>query len=108
LNSLYLRVLPRDAIELTAAYLDLKVNLILAQERHAEATLVQREHLAAIIHLCGAGAAAIYAHRSFRLKEGERCGAHDAREYLRRVDEMRAVFTHLARADTDEAAGAAQ
>jgi hypothetical protein len=108
LNSLYLRVLPWDAIELTAAYLDLKVNAILAQGRHADATLVQREHLAAIIHLCGAGAAAGYAHRSFRIKEGERCGIHDPREYLRRVDEMRAVFTRLARADAEEAAADAQ
>ena len=108
LNSLYLRVLPRDAIELTAAYLDLKVNAILAQDHHADATLVQREHLAAIIHLCGAGAAAVYAHRNFRIRDGERCGAHDPREYLRRVDEMRAVFTRLARADADDAAGGAQ
>ena len=53
----------------------------------------------------GAGAAAVYAHRSFRIKEGERCGAHDPRGYLRRVDEMRAVFTLLARADADEVAG---
>src|SRR6516225_6989013 len=107
-NGLYLRVIPRDAIELTAAYLDLKVNAILAQDHHADATLVQREHLAAIIHLCGAGAAAVYAHRNFRIRDGERCGAHDPREYLRRVDEMRAVFTRLARADADDAAGGAQ
>ncbi len=98
-NRLYLRVVPRDAIELTAAYLDLKVNAILAQDPHRSATTLQRQHLAAVVHLCGAAAAASYARRGFRFAEGQRCGAHDPREYLQRVDEMRAVFTRIARAE---------
>ena len=94
-NGLYLRVLPSDAVELTAAYLDLRVTAILAA--HPGATgAVQRAHLAAVVHLCGAGAAALYAQRGFRFAAGERCGDHDPREYLRRVDEMRAVFARLA------------
>lgn len=107
-NGLYLRIIPRDAIELTAAYLDLKVNGILASERRRAASALQRQHLAAVVHLCGAGAAAAYAQRGFRFADGERCGAHDPREYLRRVDEMREVFTQLAAADGEDAAGAAQ
>jgi len=107
-NSLYLRVIPRDAIELTAAYLDLKVNAILAQNpRHAASTL-QRQHLAALVHLCGAGAAAAYAQRGFRFAEGQRCGAHDPREYLQRVDEMRALFTRLAGVEARDLADRAQ
>jgi hypothetical protein len=107
-NSLYLRVVPRDAIELTAAYLDLKVNAILARNpRHAASTL-QREHLGAVVHLCGAGVAASYAQRGFRFADGERCGTHDPREYLRRVDEMRAEFRRLARAEAEEGADNAQ
>ena len=43
------------------------------------------------------------AQRGFRVADGERCGAHDPREYLRRVDEMHGVFTRLARADEDDA-----
>jgi hypothetical protein len=97
-NSLYLRVVPRDAVELTAAYLDLKVNGILAQNPRQAASALQRQHLAAVVHLCGAGAATAYARRGFRFAAGQRCGAHDPREYLGRVDEMRGVFTRLASA----------
>ena len=43
----------------------------------------------------GAGAAAAYVRRGFRFAPGQRCGDHDPREYLRRVDEMRAVFARL-------------
>jgi Transglycosylase SLT domain len=107
-NNLYLRVLPGDAIELTAAYLDLKVNAILAQSPRHAASALQRQHLAAVVHLCGAAAAASYAQRGFRFAAGERCGAHDPREYLLRVDEMRAVFTRLAQTDPQESALSAQ
>ena len=104
-NSLYLRVVPRDAIELTAAYLDLKVNAILAQDPHHTASALQRQHLAAVVHLCGAAAGASYARRGFRFAEGQRCGAHDPREYLQRVDEMRAVFNRLAQSDAQDPRG---
>ena len=103
-NSLYLRVVPRDAIELTAAYLDLKVNAILTHDPYHGASALQSQHLAAVVHLCGAGAAASYAQRGFRFTEGQRCGAHDPREYLQRVDAMRAVFTRLAQMDTQTSA----
>ncbi len=103
-NSLYLRVVPRDAIELTAAYLDLKVNAILAQNPHHIPSALQRQHLAAVVHLCGAGAAAGYARRGFRFTDAERCGAHDPREYLQRVDEMRALFTRLAQTESQQRA----
>ena len=94
-NSLYLRIVPRDAIELTAAYLDLKVNGILTA-LPAAASAAQRGHLAAVVHLCGAGAALGYAERRFRFREGQRCGDHDPREYLRKVDTMEAIFAGLA------------
>ena len=103
-NALYLRVVPRDAIELTAAYLDLKVNAILAHERRRAVSVLQRQHLAAVVHLCGAGAAAAYAERGLRFADGERCGAHDPREYLHRVDEMVGVFTRLGRAEGEDPA----
>jgi hypothetical protein len=95
-NSLYVRVIPWDAVELTAAYLDLKVNGILAERPNLAATPLERQHLAAVVHLCGAGAAALYARRGFRFAAAQRCGDHDPREYLRRVDEMRAQFVRLA------------
>jgi hypothetical protein len=95
-NALYLRVVPRDAVELTAAYLDLKVTAILAHRAAVPPHPLEQQHLAAVVHLCGAGSAALYAQRGFRFAEGQRCGDHDPREYLRRVDVMRLVFAQLA------------
>jgi hypothetical protein len=95
-NRLYLRVLPRDAVELTAADLELKVAAILGQHGLQPASAAQVQHLAAVVHLCGAGAAAVYARRGFRFNAGQRCGDHDPREYLERVDAYSREFTHLA------------
>jgi hypothetical protein len=94
-NNLYLRVVPADAVQLTAAYLDLKVGEILARLPAGAVSALQRRHLAAVVHLCGAGAAAAYAQRGFRFTDGQRCGDHDPREYLRRIDAMRAEFLRL-------------
>jgi hypothetical protein len=92
-NRLYLRVVPADAVELTAAYLDLKVSSLLARGgRHSPA---QVRHVAAVVHLCGAGAAAAYVRRGFQFSPGQRCGDHDPREYLARVDAARAEFVQL-------------
>ena len=95
-NRLYLRVLPADAIELTAADLELKVAAILeALPRGGAARGAQIEHLAAVVHLCGAGAGALYARRGFRFSPGQRCGDHDPRQYLERVDAFNQEFTRL-------------
>lgn len=93
-NSLYMRVIPSHAVELTSAYLDRRVAAILKQRRLA-ATQAQKEDLAALIHLCGATAGDAYAKRGFRLAPGERCGEHDARAYLARVGVMKRVFARL-------------
>jgi Transglycosylase SLT domain len=95
-NSLYLRVIPHDAVELTAAYLDLKVGAILARLAGRRVSATDKRHLAAVVHLCGAGAALSYAQRGFRFLEGQRCGEHDPRVYLRRIDGMQVVFARLA------------
>jgi hypothetical protein len=94
-NSLYARVLPGDAIELTSAYLDHNVALILERRRVGAAALAHKQMLAAIIHLCGAGAADEYAKRGFKLTAGQRCGDHETRAYLERVNAMQAVFNRL-------------
>jgi hypothetical protein len=94
-NSLYARVLPGDAVELTSAYLDHSVALILERHRISAATPQHKQVLAAMIHLCGAGAGDEYARRGFRLAAGQRCGDHEARAYLDRVTEMQAVFNRL-------------
>jgi hypothetical protein len=102
LNGLYFRVVPAHAVELTAAYLDLEVGEILGAEYLGPASRAQRRHLAAVVHLCGAGAAQAFARRGFSFSEGERCGDHDPRTYLTRVDAMQAVFARLAAADAAE------
>jgi hypothetical protein len=88
-------VLPSHAVELTSAYLDRSVANILERHRIGSATLQRKQMLAALIHLCGAGAGDEFARRGFRLIEGQRCGDHAARVYLDRVSTMKAVFDRL-------------
>jgi hypothetical protein len=99
-NSLYTRVVPSHAVELTAAYLDSRVAQVLQRHPVAKTTLQQKQALAAVIHLCGAGAGASYAKRGLALLPGQRCGNHDTRAYLAKVNAMKSVFTRL-EADSD-------
>jgi len=95
-NGLYARVLPGDAAELTSAYLDRHVSRVL-ERNHLEAkSLRQKQDLAALIHLCGAGAGEEFAKRGFRLSADQRCGDHEARSYLTRVNDARLEFERLA------------
>jgi hypothetical protein len=96
-NGLYARVIPSHAVELTSAYLDRSVANILQRHRGGDVTLQQKQTLAALIHLCGAGAGDEYARRRFRLIEGQRCGDHSVRGYLDRMSGMMAVFDRLGR-----------
>lgn len=95
-NGLYTRVLPSHAIELTAAYLDRRVATTLARNGLARATLAQKQDLAAVIHLCGAGAGEAYAKRGLKLSPGQRCGDHDAADYLARLNALKREFARLA------------
>ena len=97
-NSLYTRVVPSHAIELTAAFLDRTVASAVRQERTAAATLQQKQDLAAVIHLCGAGAGDAYVRRGFRLTVHQRCGDHDVRDYLAQVNALKRQFARLAAA----------
>jgi hypothetical protein len=94
-NSLYARVIPSNAVELTSAYLDRSVALILERHRMSSVALLQKQMLAALVHLCGAGAGDEFARRRFRLAEGQRCGDHQARSYLERVETMQSEFSRL-------------
>jgi hypothetical protein len=94
-NSLYSRVVPSHAIELTSALLDRHVAEAIGPARIAGATLRQKQDLAALIHLCGAGAGRAYARRGFRLHLGQRCGDHDVRAYLAHVNIMKQQFARL-------------
>src|SRR5437870_7930734 len=97
-NVLYTRVVPSHAVELTSALLDRSVSGTLARQRVAVATLQQKQDLAAIIHLCGAGPGDAYARRGFRLHPGQHCGDHDVARYLADVNALKRKFTRLASA----------
>jgi hypothetical protein len=105
-NNLYVRLIPSHAIELTSAYLDRAVVATLERHRLTAATPQQKQELAAVIHLCGAGAGDIFARHHFRLNDGQRCGDHEVRVYVGRVNAMKNVFSHLASAEERDAAGA--
>jgi hypothetical protein len=94
-RSLYMRVIPSHAVELTSAYLDRRVSEALKRQRTAGASLEKKQDLAALIHLCGPAAGEAFAKRGFRLASGQRCGEHDARGYLDRVNAMKRAFARL-------------
>jgi hypothetical protein len=97
-NSLYTRVIPSHAVELTSAFLDRSVARTLERQRITAAALQQKQDLAAVIHLCGAAAGDAYARRRFQLTAGARCGDHDARAYLAKVNAMKRYFAWQAAA----------
>src|SRR2546422_1279964 len=98
-NSVYTRVVPSHAVELTAALLDRRVAETMERRRIVTATLQQKQDLAAVIHLCGARPGGVYARRGFRLTAGQRCGDHDVSGYLAQVDAMKRQFVRLAAAE---------
>jgi hypothetical protein len=100
-NGLYTRVIPSHAVEMTSAYLDRHVGWTLVRQRIKEATPRQKQDLAALIHLCGPAVGQAYARRGFRLTPAARCGDHDARAYLVRVNAMKRYFAFKAGATDD-------
>ena len=87
-NAFYFRVVPGHAIEMTSAFLDNQV-------RNIKGTPAEKRRLAAVIHLCGASAGEAFARRGFRPAPGQRCGAHDLRAYLSRVEALQHEFARL-------------
>ena len=94
LNGFDSRLLPSRAIELTAVFLDRNLTGILAHR--PSTSLQQKQELATIIHLCGAGLAKAFAQRGFHLIAGERCGDHDVATYLAHINAMKREFLRFA------------
>jgi Transglycosylase SLT domain len=95
-TGLHIRVIPRHAIELASVYLDRNVQAVLARAGDATATPQQKQDLAAVIHLCGAGPALGFVRRGFQLVAGERCGDHLVAAYLAKINAMKKQFVRLA------------
>jgi Transglycosylase SLT domain len=98
-NGAYWRILPSDAIELTAAYLDRQLAALLAKRRAAVPTQQQKDNLAAVIHLCGPAPAASYLQHGFHLAAGARCGDQDIAAYIARVNGFERRFRRLGQAE---------
>lgn len=97
--SLYVRAWPAHAVALTVISLDRQVAAVLARQPGAKPSAQQRQDLAAVIHLCGAGPAAGFARRGFKPADGERCGDHSVAGYLGRVNAMKKQFQKLSAAE---------
>jgi hypothetical protein len=97
-NFLYVRWIPSDAIEMTAAWLDQGVRETLG-ERLAATLPKHRRQLAAAIHLCGRGRGVSFVQHGFRPLPGEHCGQHSLTGYLARVNDLAAEFVRLAARD---------
>ena len=67
----------------------------LAARRVAKASLVQRQKLAVVIHLCGVKRGETFVTRGFQVTTGERCGTQSLRRYLNQVDLMKQRFARL-------------
>lgn len=93
-NSLYSRVLPSHAIEMTSALLDRQVAHAIGSRRSG-AMPRQKQDLAAVIHLCGIGAGHDFARRGFRPAPRQKCGDHDVRLYLSKINALKLQFAHL-------------
>jgi hypothetical protein len=100
-NGLYTRTVPSHAVEMTSAYLDRNVAMILGRHGITRASLAQRHQLATLIHLCGAGAGNRFAARGLRMTSGQRCGDHSAQSYINKVERMKSVFQALARREDE-------
>ncbi len=92
----YIRAFPSHAIELASVYLDRHVADVLDRTDNVKASPLQKQDLAALIHLCGAGPATAYARRHFQMLAGERCGDHLVAAYLSGVNAMKRQFLRLA------------
>src|SRR5262245_625685 len=95
-NSLYVRILPSHAVEMTAAYLHQSVVATLTARPKTKVSLTQKQNLAAVIHLCGMKRGETFAARGFRVVQGERCGTHSLQQYLDQIDLMKKRFARLA------------
>ncbi|WP_246660669.1 MULTISPECIES: lytic transglycosylase domain-containing protein [unclassified Tardiphaga] len=95
-TSLYFRSLPGHAIELASIYLDRQTASVLIAVPGKAPSAPQKQDLAAVIHLCGAGPGRAFVRRGFRPAPGERCGDHSVAGYLGRVNAMKQQFVRLA------------
>jgi len=91
-NWLYNRVVPSHSTEMTSAYLHVQVEKLVDNKPLAAQT---KHDLAALVHLCGPGVAAIYLRQGFKFKKNTYCDAHDPMAYLKRIRTLMVTFRNI-------------
>ena len=86
-NSLYMRTVPSDAIELTSAYLD-RARRRGLRSRRAGVALREKQTARRAIHLCGPGVAGPFVRRALRRRQASAAVRTTLRAYLERVESM--------------------
>ncbi|MCC6277868.1 MAG: transglycosylase SLT domain-containing protein [Oligoflexia bacterium] len=94
-NFLYSRTIASHSVEMTSAFLHLHVSKILEKFKFHQVTELQKQNLAAIIHLCGAKKGERFARSGFRVKPNDSCGAHNVSRYLKKINTLRSTFQRL-------------
>jgi hypothetical protein len=92
-TGLAVRVSPWDATEITAAYLQDQLDRGPAALK--KATRVQRQRVAAVIHLCGPGKTRPFILARYEPKSVGLCAGQSASAYVHLVERYRKVFAKL-------------
>ncbi len=88
------RLSASDSIELAANHLNYNIEQIMLRKK-MKLNPVQIEALASVIHLCGPRAADRLVQRSFSLELMGNCGAHNVKNYHRKISRMASYFRAL-------------
>lgn len=87
-NGLYSRLWPSHAIEMTSARLHYYVERILKKRGQRNVSLLKKQKLAAIIHLCGVRRGEVFAQADFQFRATPKCGSHNTSAYFRRIEQV--------------------
>lgn len=99
-NWAYMRLWPSHAIEMTSARLHFVVEELL-NESQRKASLIQKQKLAAIVHLCGRQKGRRLIQLGFNTRRIGKCGSHKAAKYVSKVFRMKNRFQRLAQKHTN-------
>lgn len=95
----YSRLIPSHAIEMTSARLHYQVERTLSGTKRKNAAAHEKQALATVIHLCGAGKGERFARLRFSADRLGRCGDHNPAAYLGRVRQLQERFKRHLRED---------